>query len=383
MRTRDKIWILLFAVTLSLAALIVMLWGDDADTLLHFRRLLFRNPMVLMTDGILDRLNSAKVWYGGTGLVAVIMFGLLLKTVRGGEIQAFRERLVATEVAKAELATLLQDTVWKEKHALQAKDAAIRDLQAGMNTLLVVERQLAESEKLLRSRDSELKALRSRLDSVETRPGEMVAASMQQQSELGDELRKKAELLQEKDSALKQLEKNLTGKLQALETQLSLKDKLLNDRGKELEALKGQLAERTAATNQAGNSLAEELRKEQQALQAKDSAMKEIEKNLTAKLHALEIELNEKQDLLRNRNTELSAFKSEVTRLTALQADMALAMERTENSLQQELKNKTEALQSKDAAFKDREGALDGKIHALESQLLEKQEFLHRQSGEL
>ena len=118
MRTRDKIWILLFAVTLSLGALIVMLWSDDPDTLLHFRRLLSRNPLALVTDGILDHMNSAKVWYGGIGLVAVIMFGLLLKTVRGGEIQAFRERLVATEVAKAELATLLQDTVWKEKHAL-------------------------------------------------------------------------------------------------------------------------------------------------------------------------------------------------------------------------------------------------------------------------
>ena len=36
MRTRDKIWILLFAVTLSLGALIVMLWSDDPDWKLDY-----------------------------------------------------------------------------------------------------------------------------------------------------------------------------------------------------------------------------------------------------------------------------------------------------------------------------------------------------------
>ena len=383
MRTRDKIWILLFALTILLGAVILIVWADDVDTLLQFRRLLFSHPMTLVRDGISDQVDPAKLFYGGIALVAFIMFVLLLKSVRGGEIRAFKERLVAAEVTKAQLETLLQDAVWKEKHAIQGKAAAIKDLQSGMSTLLAVERQLTESEKLLRSRDAELKALNSRLDSVTNPAADTASANVWQQRELQDQLNKKTALLEDKDWALKQLEKDLTGRLQALQTQLHAQDELLNERDKELGAIREQLAGKTATPDHAENLLANELSKAQQTLQAKDSAMQEIERNLTAKLRVLEIQLSEKQDLLQNRNTEINALRADLTRLTGQLAEMALAMERSENALQDTLRGKTEELQSKDSAVRELEKEWAGKVHALETQLLEERELRRSQGGEL
>ena len=380
MRTRDKIWLLLFAVTIALGAVILIVWADDVDTLLQFRRLLFSHPMTLVRDGILDHVDAAKLLYGGTALVAFVMFCVLLRSVRGEEIRAFKERLVASEVTKAQLETLLQDAVWKEKHAQQGKDAAVKDLQASMSTLFTVERQLAESENLLRSRDSQLKTLTSRLDSLTNRPAE---ASQREKRELQDELKKKTALLEEKDWALKQLEKDLTGRLQALQTRLDAQDELLTERDRELEAIKGRPVETAATPNHAQRTLAEELSRAQQALQAKDSAMQEIERNLSAKLQWSEIQLSEKQNLLQSRAAEIDALRADVARLTEQLADMATAMERSENALQESLREKTEELQSKDAAVRDLERGFVDKIHALETQLLEDQERLGRQNGEM
>ena len=382
MRTRDKIWIFLFAVTVLLGGVILIVWASDVDTLLQFRRLLFSHPMILLRDGILDYVGPANLLYGGITLVALIMFALLLRSVRGGEIQAFKERLVSAEVTKAELETLLQDAVWKEKHALQGKGAAIKDLQSNMSTLLAVERQLAESEKLLRMRDAELKALNAKLDSVTNPLADTASANQWQQRALQDELNKKTALLEDKDRALKQLGRDLTGRLQALQTKLDAQDELLNARDKELGAIREQLAEKTAP-NHAENFLATQLRKAQLALQTKDSAMQEIEKDLTAKVHELESKLSEKQHLLQNRSTEINALQADVTRLTGQLAEMTSAVEQSENALQETLKAKTEELQSKDSAVKELEKEWVSKAHALETQLLEERKLRRGQGGEL
>ena len=129
------------------------------------------------------------------------------------------------------------------------------------------------------------------------------------------------------------------------------KDKLLRERDKELDMLRVQLTQTGVAKNQAESSLADSLRKEKQALQAKDAGLKELEKNLRGKLHALETQLSEKQELLQNRNTELDALRSQVTILTGRLTDATTARERAEQILQQDLKKKTELLQSKDATY--------------------------------
>ena len=388
MRTRDKILILLLTVTLALGAFILLYSGENQDAVLRFRWLVFNHPLHILSDalesqGISGQGNSTIVWYGWMSLFALTMIGFVIRWATDAEVQAFKERLVRMQVEKSELETILEDTIWKEKHAREAKEAAVKGLETNASRSLAIQRQLSENEILLKNRDGELRALQSQVNAMKERPGGIALAGIQKQSALQDELREKTDLLQAKDSAIKQLEKNLIGKVQPLESQLSLKDKLLNERDKELEALKGQLAREEAAKAQTESSLADELRKEKRALQAKDSAMKELEKSLTAKLQALEAQMREKQGLLQSRSTELDALRSKVTILSGQLTDLISTRERAETGLQQELKRTAEVLRAKDSAMKELKGSLIAKFQALESQMHEKQELLQSRSTEL
>ena len=373
--------IVVFTLTLILGAL-VLLYASD-DVLRRFRWFLFNDPLQLIADVALGLRNSNALWYGWISLFAMIMVGVVIKLAMNAELRAFSNRLVEAEVAKAELETLLEDSQWKERHARSAKDVAMKDLEATASKFMAVERQLIESKELLESQDRELIGLRSQVNALTEQSGGIASPDLQEQSELRAELRKKAELLQAKESTIRQLEKNLTGKVQALETQLGAKDKALRERDKELVTLNEELSRAQAATNQAESSLAGELRKEKQALQAKDSAMKDLEKNLTAKVRALNAQLIEKQQLLQNRSTELETLKTEMSGLSKQVADAASARERAENALQQELKKKTELLQSKDAAFKELREGSTAKVYALENQLNDKEKLLKERDKEL
>ena len=381
MRTRYKILILLFSTTLALGTFILLYSNDDA--LRRFRLLLFKDPLKLLAEVSLSAGNLDGLGYGGIALLAIIVIGLAIKVARDGELRVFSNRLVRLEVAKAELETLLQDSMWKEKHARTAKDAAMKDLEASLGRLVVAERQLAENEHLLQRRDGELEALRAQVSALSARPNETASASVREQSVLRDELRKQSDLLEAKDADIKQLEKTLSGKARALETQLNVKEKLLKERDIELEALRSQLTKTGTAKTQAESFLAEELRKEQNALQAKDSAIKELEKNLSAKVHALTVKLTEKQELLQVRNTEMEALRAEANGLTGQLAEATAAKARAENLLQQELRKKTELLQSKDAAFTELHESSRARAQALEAQLTDKVELLKERDEEL
>jgi chromosome segregation ATPase len=381
MRTQTKIMIVVFTLTLILGAL-VLLYASD-DVLRRFRWFLFNDPLQLIADVALGLRNSNGLWYGWISLFAMIMVGIVIKLAMNAELRAFSNRLVEAEVAKAELETLLEDSQWKERHARAAKDVAMKDLEATASKFMAVERQLIESKELLESQDRELIGLRSQVNALTEQSGGIASPDLQEQSELQAELRKKAELLQAKESTIRQLEKNLTGKVQALETQLGAKDKALRERDKELVTLNEELSRAQAATNQAESSLAGELRKEKQAVQAKDSAMKDLENNLTAKVRALNAQLIEKQQLLQNRSTELETLKTEMSGLSKQVADAASARERAENVLQQELKKKTELLQSKDAAFKELREGSTAKVYALENQLNDREKLLKERDKEL
>jgi chromosome segregation ATPase len=381
MRTQTKIMIVMFTVTLALGALVLMYASDDV--LRRFRWYVLNDPLQLLADVTLGLRTSGGLWYGWISLSAMIMVGLTIKLVMNVELRAFSNRLVEAQVAKAELETLLEDSQWKERHARAAKDVAMKDLEATVGKFMAAERQLMESQELLENQEREMIGLRSQVNALTEQTGGIVSPDLGEQRELRVELRKKTELLQAKDSSIRQLEKNLTGRVQALESQLDAKDKAVRERDKELVTLNEELSRAQAATNQAERSLAEELRKENQALQAKDSAMRDLEKNLTAKVRALSAQLIEKQQLLQNRSTELETLKTEMSGLSKQVADAASARERAENVLQQELKKKTELLQSKDAAFKELRESSTANVYALENQLNDKEKLLKERDKEL
>jgi chromosome segregation ATPase len=381
MRTQTKIMIVVFTLTLALGALVLMYASDDV--LRRFRWYVLNDPLQLIADVTIGLRTSGGLWYGWISLSAMIMVALIIKLTMNAELRAFSNRLVEAEVAKAELETLLEDFQWKERHARAAKDVAVKDLEETVTKFMAAERQLMESQILLESQDRELTGLRSQVNALTEQSGVIVSPDLEEQRELRIELRKKTELLQAKDSTIRQVEKNLTEKVQALETQLGAKDKALRERDRELLTLNEELKIAQAAASQAKSSLAEELRKETQALQAKDSAMRDLEKNLTAKVRALNAQLVEKQQLLQNRSTELETLKSEMNGLSKQLADAASARERADNVLQQELKKKTELLHSKDVAFKELRESANANLSALENQLNDKEKVLKERDKEL
>ncbi len=247
MQTRNKIIILLFTATVALGSLILSYAGDHDASLLRFRALLLNNPVGLVTDEVMGPSSGDGLWYGVLSIFAIIMIGVILKWVSGAELRSFRERLVQSEVEKAELQASLQDLLWKEKHARQARDAAVKDLEVGVNRVYALENLLLEKERLLQSLDQEFEELKSAARTPSQRPGEPGAAKAVGESALEAELKKRTELLRANEFAREQLESNLTGKVKALEAQLSLKDKLLTDRDKELEAIREQITREEAA----------------------------------------------------------------------------------------------------------------------------------------
>ena len=162
MKTQTKIMMVLFTLTLALGTL-VLLYASD-DVLRRFRWFVFNDPLQLIADVTLGLRTSSGLWYGWISLSAMIMVGVTIKLAMNAELRAFSNRLVEAEVAKAELETALQDSLWKEKHARGAKDDAMKDLQASVGKLMVAEHQLIESKQLLEIQDKELNALRSQVN---------------------------------------------------------------------------------------------------------------------------------------------------------------------------------------------------------------------------
>ena len=381
MKTPIKIMMLLFTLTLAFGTL-VLLYASD-DSLHRFRWFVFNDPLQLVADVMLGLRTSNSLWYGWISLSAMIMVGVTIKLAMNAELRAFSNRLVEAEVAKAELATALQDSLWKEKHARGAKDDAMKDLEMSVGKLMVAEHQLIESKQLLEIQDKELNALRYQLNVLPERSGDITSPNLEQHSELRDELRRKTDLLLEKDFNIKELERTFTGKVHALEIQLTTKEQLLKDHDKELKTVQQELNKARATRSQTENSLAEELKKEKHALQLKDSAIKELEKNLTAKIRALDVQLNEKQNLLQSRSMELETLRADVNVLTKQLADAASVKDRAEKLLQQELKREKEVLQSKDLAFKELRESATARIQALETQLNDKDKLMMEREKEL
>ena len=81
-------------------------------------------------------------------------------------------------------------------------------------------------------------------------------------------------------------------------------------------------------------------------LQVKDSAIKELEEGLNAKVHAVESHLREKEELLKSRDGQIQALRSEVTVLTQRMAEIESVNKQVEGLWQEEVKRKEEVLQA-------------------------------------
>jgi hypothetical protein len=192
---------------------------NDAE-LRRFRWFAAKAPMRLMTDEIFTAENAPSLWFGGLSLGAMILLGLILKAINGAEIRAFRDRLIQMEVSKAEVETLLQDAVWKEKHARDAKETAVKELEGNLNRIYGLENQLRETEQLVWTREKEFKALSSQGSAGAEAARGSGAAKAARDKSLQEEIKKNEELLQAKTLRCR-IESRLSGKSALWSTNLT------------------------------------------------------------------------------------------------------------------------------------------------------------------
>ena len=300
MRTRYKIFIMLFIVTLAVGTLTLLHSSNDNNAVLRFRSLFSNHTLYTFRHALSSITDGTSFWYGGISLAAIIMIVLVFKAAHRGGSRGFRERLIElkpTKVpaaklrpsemvsAKAEIESLLREELKRITDLLQAKDSSITELENG----------LAGKQQLLQRRSEELEAFKSRVDSLTEQLADFRMAKERAENILQQEL-KKLKYLQAKDSVITELEKSLTA------TQ-----ELLQSRSEELDVLKSkvntlteQLTDLRLAKERAENLLQKELKKTK-VLQAKDSSVIEQENSLSGTVRALESELSEKQELLQTR----------------------------------------------------------------------------------
>ncbi len=363
MRTRYKILILLFTLTLALGALTLLRSGNDADAVLRFRSLFSTHTLYDLTPLLTSITDRTSLWYGGISLFAIIMIVLVFRAARVNGSQRSRARLIELKPAKARAGNVSYDEMLKDRPARHSNDAALQNLEMSARRIRALENDLREKEELLQSRDGELSALRSRGATLTDPTNETVLGKAENERVLREELERMREVLQAKETNTRELKNSLAEKQQLLQSQSQELD-ALRSRGN---ALTEQLADLRPAKEQAEKALQQELKKTK-VLQAKDSIITGLENSLTVT-----------QELLQSRSQELDALKSRLNSVTEQLTDLRQAKERAENVLQWELKKK--ALQAKGSTVA--EDGLSGTVHTLERELSAKQELLQTRSGEL
>jgi chromosome segregation ATPase len=284
------------------------------------------------------------------------------------------EQLTDFRLAKERAENVLQQELKKTK-VLQAKDSIITGL----------ENNLTVTQELLQSRSQELDALKSKMNTLTDQLTDLRLARERAENVLQQDL-KKIKALQAKDSIVTELENSSSGRVHALESALSEKQELLQARNGELKTarskvntMRERLAALGSAKKQTENVLQQQLKKKTELLQAKDAAMKELQESLSTRVHALEGQLKETEKLLEDRDAELEALGSKTSSLTETRS----ARKRAQSLLLQELQNRTELLQAKDAVVKELQERLNATVHALESARSELETLMKQRDAEL
>jgi chromosome segregation ATPase len=276
------------------------------------------------------------------------------------KVNTLTEQLTDLGLAKERTENAFQQELKKKADLLHAKDSVITEL----------EESLRGKQELLHGRSTELEKLKSKVNTLTEQLTDLGLAKERTENMLQRDLKKKTKVLQSRDSAITELETNFRGKIQALRSQLSEKQELLQGRNREVRTLKskvnaltGQLADLGLAKERSENALQRELQKKTELLQARAAAGAAPEESSSTRIHALEGQLAEKEELLRVRDAELEDLQSKVSRF----AELGSVREQAKSVLEQELKNRTELLQAKEVTVRELQHRLSTTVANLES----------------
>ena len=387
MRTREKVAVLLILATLILGGLIAYsLQGNEVES--NFVRWQYwrtvgqflSSPITFLFGDATSGGSGKAVLYGGLGLFGLVVMIVLLKLFRDGELVALRQHLRTLMSAKSEAESLLQAEMWKGKHERQAKDSAMQDLESSIERIELLLSDLGEKEQLLKTRESELMALRT---AEMARPDAGAASGQSADRLLKDELRKKNEYIQAKDAAIKELEQRLRSKTSLWESQLRQKDLLIKAQSGEFEQLRSQaidlsaqLREIEGAKKRAEDLLEDELKKKKQILEASESASKAEENRLSEKIRALEVQAADRERVVKGRESDLANLRHQL-------ADLNAGKQSAERALQEQLEQAERDRQDGAGIAKELEHRLTASLQALNSEVEEKSQLIQARDGEI
>jgi chromosome segregation ATPase len=388
MRTREKVAVLLIFATLILGGLIAYsLQGNEVES--NFVRWQYWRTVGKFLSSPINSLfgdaasggSGKALLYGGLGVFGLIVMIVLLKLFRDGELMALRQHLRTLMSAKSETESLLQQEMWKGKHERQAKDSAMKDLESSIERIELLLSDLSEKEQLLKTREAELRAVRTEEELTRSEAGTSNGQSSDRL--LKDELRKKNEYIQAKDAAIKELEQRLRAKTSLWESQLRQKDLLLKAQRGECEQLQSQamdlgaqLRELEGAKKRAEDLLEDELRKKKQILEASESASKAEESRLTEKIRALEAQATDRERVLKGRESDIANFRHQLAEANA-------GKQSAERALQEQLEQAERDRQDGAGVVRELEQRLTATIQGLNSEVEEKGLLIHLRDGEI
>jgi chromosome segregation ATPase len=300
------------------------------------------------------------------------------------EMASLNQRVTELSAAREHAESLFQEAVKERADLLQSKDAGIKRVEEDLaEKLRRLESQLREKEELLRSRETQIDAFKNQLDDLASSK-EHAARTLQ------DDLRQKTELLDEKAAAMAALEERFSTRIHTLESALIEKQEIVEAREAQLKelaskanTLSGEMVELETSKDHATRMLHEDLRQKTELLQSKESSMKALEERLTGKIRSLDDQVSQKQELLIARDTELDALMAKVSELTQKVSELGAERERSDRLIQEELREKTAMLQSKESSIGELEERLKGRVDSLERQVADKQKLLEASGVDL
>lgn len=288
------------------------------------------------------------------------------------------------EAAKKRADDLLHEELRQKKEVLEANDLAMRTEEKRLSEKIrILESQVNEKERLLRTRDTEVNGFRRQLS-------ELDAAKEQMESRFQEELGKLDQDRRAKEDIINDLEQRLGTSLHALRNEVGEKDLLLQARDGELKALNSEvkaislrLSEMAAAKVRTEESLGEELRKEKHQREADKTAFREKEEHLDKEIHVLTTQLNERNEALKSRDGDIKSFKQEVKAVVLRLDELSAAKERAEALLQKELQEERQQREAKELASRELEERYGKQVQSLKTQLGEKEAFLTSRNEEI
>ena len=345
---------------------------------------------------------------------------------KGSEISALRQEITRSEFAcrqtemlaatqaeqirervKAEVGAM-DDQLREKENALKSLADRERKLESKIDDL---QRELAQQESLIESRDIEVTDLR-------TQAGDLLSQITHLEQAHG-------EALEQQRVAAGQSEQDFRVQVHELETQLAEKLTLLETRNNEVQDLESKFNElverldrsevaleqaRATATNEI-----EQIRRQSQTevtarqaeieqkvgvLQDREAAFYVMEHNFKDEINALRTEVAEKSFLLENRNEQLLRVKMEMDALRERVVDLESVVKQAESEslnrsertgeytstaldkLWEEQSQKERVLEGRPEAVNDLEHGFQAEIDELRSELAEKQAFLENPSND-